>query len=47
MEIKRKEMGAQVISASRVRKCLENKDFEGIRELVPETTYEYLVKKYS
>ena len=46
-EIKRKEMGAQVISASRVRKCLENKDFEGIRELVPETTYEYLVKKYS
>ena len=47
MEIKRKEMGAQVISASRVRKCLENKDIEGIRELVPETTYEYLVKKYS
>jgi [citrate (pro-3S)-lyase] ligase len=47
IEIKRKEIGSQVISASRVRKCLEHKDFEEIRKLVPETTYEYLVKKYS
>jgi len=44
--IPRKEMGESVISASRVRKLLESKDFEGISELVPETTYKFLVKNY-
>lgn len=44
--IKRKEHNGMVISASRVRKALENKDFEQIRELVPQTTYNYLVKNF-
>lgn len=47
VEIPRKEIDSQVISASRVRKCLETKDFGQIEKLVPKTTYEYLVKKYS
>lgn len=45
--ISRKEMSGSVISASRVRKLLKEKDFEGIKELVPPTTYEFLVEKYS
>lgn len=47
VEIPRKEIKDQVISASRVRKCLKEKDFEQIKELVPKTTYDYLVQKYS
>lgn len=47
IEIPRKEEDSQVISASRVRKCLETKDFETIKKLVPSTTYDYLVKQYS
>jgi [citrate (pro-3S)-lyase] ligase len=35
------------ISASRVRRLLADKDFESIAEIVPETTYSYLVEKYS
>ncbi len=41
-EIKRKEKDGGVISASRVRKALQTSDFDSIRKLVPETTYEYL-----
>ena len=41
--IKRKEEGGQVISASRVRKLLKEGKFVEIKELVPETTYEYLI----
>lgn len=44
--IARKEWNGTAISASRVRSLLEKKDFEGIREIVPETTYEYLLEKY-
>ncbi len=44
--IPRKEMGESVISASRVRKLLESKNFEEIKELVPETTYNFLLKNY-
>ncbi|MCL2652897.1 MAG: adenylyltransferase/cytidyltransferase family protein [Propionibacteriaceae bacterium] len=40
--IQRKEQGDQVISASRVRKHLENQDFESIAKLVPQTTLDYL-----
>lgn len=40
--IKRKEKGDMVISASRVRAHLKEKEFEKISELVPETTLEYL-----
>lgn len=45
--IPRKESGGAPISASRVRKLLENKDFEAIKAIVPETTYEYLVERFS
>ena len=40
--IPRKESGGAAISASRVRKALEDGDLESIRDLVPETTYIYL-----
>lgn len=45
-EIPRKKQGDEAISASRVRKLLETKDFDTIAELVPETTLDYLIKKY-
>ena len=43
-EIPRKEdsSGVGVISASRVRKLLKEKDFESMKMLVPQTTYDYL-----
>ncbi len=40
--IPRKELDGDVISASRVRKMLETKDFDAIAKLVPETTLAYL-----
>jgi [citrate (pro-3S)-lyase] ligase len=43
--IPRKESGGQVISASRVREYYENGNLEKIRELVPQTTYEYLTAR--
>ncbi len=46
VEIKRKETGGNVISASRVRKCLENKDLESIEKLVPKPTYDYLIERF-
>lgn len=42
VEIPRKEVGDKVISASRVRKLLQEDNLDEIRELVPETTFEYL-----
>lgn len=36
-----------VISASAVRRFLASKDFESIKEIVPNTTYQYLVANYS
>ncbi|WP_029233429.1 adenylyltransferase/cytidyltransferase family protein [Butyrivibrio sp. VCB2006] len=45
VEIPRKtvETGTDVvISASRVRKLIEEKDYEGVKKIVPETTYRYL-----
>lgn len=44
--IKRKESEGEVISASRVRRLLEEKDFEGISRIVPETTFRYLKKRF-
>ena len=41
-EIPRKEFGERVISASRVRECLKNNQWEEISRLVPKTTYDYL-----
>ena len=46
VEIPRKEsQDGLVISASRVRKYLKEKDWERIRQLVPDSTYEYLRRK--
>lgn len=44
--IKRKEEAGEVISASRVRRLLQEKRFEEIQRIVPETTYSYLYEKY-
>lgn len=45
-EIKRKELSGKVISASTVRALLKEKRFDEIKELVPETTYDYLIEQY-
>lgn len=45
IEIPRMEDKSGVISASRVRKYIENGDWENVRKLVPESTYEYLRKE--
>jgi [citrate (pro-3S)-lyase] ligase len=45
--IPRKESDGAPISASRVRKLLEEKNFTEIAKIVPETTLEYLKGKYS
>lgn len=42
VEIKRKSVGDNVISATTVRKYLKEKDFGEIKKLVPTSTYEYL-----
>ena len=46
-EIARKESGESVISASRVRKYIEEKNWNEIKKLVPNTTYDFLIDKYS
>ncbi len=45
--IPRKEDGNEVISASRVRRCFENGDLRQIEKIVPPTTYQYLIERYS
>mgnify|MGYP000108368844 CR=1 FL=1 len=45
--IPRKESDGQVISASRVRECLKSKDFIQINNLVPDTTFRYLLQKFN
>jgi [citrate (pro-3S)-lyase] ligase len=42
VEIPRLESGGTAISASRIRKLLQEKNFEAIRELAPPATMEYL-----
>ena len=44
--IPRLENGGEVISASRVRRCLQEKDFATISRIVPETTLAYLIDKF-
>lgn len=41
--IPRKKLEGEVISASKVRKLLEEKDFDAIARMVPETTLEYVM----
>ena len=43
--IPRKEQNGNVISASRVRDFMKEGNLEAIRELVPETTYQYIKKR--
>lgn len=45
-ELKRKESENKIISASRVRKCLEENQWDDIKDMVPETTYEFLYARY-
>ena len=45
-EIPRKEEMGGVISASRVRKLLEEKKFAEIKKLVPKTTLDFLIKNF-
>lgn len=45
IEIKRKTYNEEVISASRVRKCMEDGNLKEIKNLVPAVTYNYLEKK--
>ena len=49
IEIPRKVTASdnEVISASRVRMLMKEEKWDEIRELVPETTYEYLIGKYA
>ncbi len=44
--IPRKESDGQVISASRVRKLLEEQRFKEIKKIVPKTTYKYLLENF-
>lgn len=43
IEIPRLEKDNIAISASRVRELLKKEDFDGLRNIVPQTTYDYLV----
>ena len=43
VEIPRREIATQVISASRVRTLMAEQQYEEIRPLVPETTYRFLL----
>lgn len=47
IEIPRREFEDQVISASRVRDLLLQNDYESIKNLVPHSTYEYLIAHYN
>ena len=44
-ELPRLVQNGSPVSASQVRALLKNKDYDAIRELVPETTYTYLIKE--
>ena len=46
-EIPRKDWAGEVISASAVRRELEKQSWQKVKAMVPETTYKFLMKKYS
>lgn len=46
VEIPRKKLGGEVISASRVRKYIKDKSYEKVRELVLPEVYDYLERYY-
>ena len=43
--IKRKEIHGDIISASKVRKFIKEDEFEKIKEMVPQATYEFLLSE--
>lgn len=47
IEIPRKNIDGRAISASTVRRYIKNRNFEGLKCLVPEYTYEVIMKKYA
>ncbi|ONI45819.1 hypothetical protein AN641_03280 [Candidatus Epulonipiscioides gigas] len=47
IEIPRKEIENEVISASKVRECIKTKNYALLTELVPPVTYNFLVNKHS
>jgi citrate lyase synthetase len=47
VEFERVTSGEAPISASRVRALLGSRDWDGIRDLVPDVTYNYLREKFS
>ena len=44
--IRRLNFNNKVISASEVRKAIKNNNFDGIKDIVPKVTWDYLVKKF-
>lgn len=46
VEIKRAELNNSVISASKVRELLEQKQFDKVKELVPECTFRFLEDRF-
>lgn len=47
VEIERKKMNDTAISASLVRRLMEEKKFELIKDLVPPSTFEYITREFS
>lgn len=43
IEVERKKLSGEAISASRVRRLIKSNDWEEIKKIVPETTFEYLL----
>jgi [citrate (pro-3S)-lyase] ligase len=46
VELERKEINEKAISASLVRRLMEEKKFKQIKELVPPSTYQYIVEEF-
>jgi [citrate (pro-3S)-lyase] ligase len=42
IEVERKAINGQVISASSIRELLKKRNFQALKRLVPQTTYDYL-----
>lgn len=47
IEIQRKKYNGSEISASNVRKLIKKKNFNLIKAIVAETTYEYIINRFS
>ena len=46
IEIPRLMRGKDVISATQVRKGIQEKNYELLHNFLPKTSYEYIIKKY-